>query len=165
MFFQEENAFESLASGDWTHKYGDVAHKIAITLLKLRLLLDLYSLQNSVKIAEQLPQELIDNVRQHLTSEIVARNDGLMQQVRDGVSVQPWVDNVESQMDRMFSSVHESNKHFWSALIDPCAALTARPESYSMGSREEMQLKLQYSYEAWEETPGAIDWVRKKLRE
>ncbi|KXT13518.1 hypothetical protein AC579_4174 [Pseudocercospora musae] len=58
----------------------------------------------------------------------------------------------------------QNNKHFWPAIVDPGCALTARPETYSMGSKEEMELMLQYLYEAWEETPGAVEWVKRRLR-
>lgn len=67
-----ENAFEPPTL--WAGEFDNFTFKIALTLLKLRLLLDLISLQNSMKIAEKLPQELVDNIRAHLTSDIVANN-------------------------------------------------------------------------------------------
>lgn len=117
-----------------------------------------------MKIAEKLPQELIDDIRAHLTGDIVGNNAEIMRKVRDGISIQPHIDAIEAQMNGLFIKVNESNKYFWPALVNPGSALTARPGAYSMGSYEEMQLKLQYSYEAWEETPGAIEWVRQKLK-
>lgn len=69
---QGENAFEPPTL--WAGEFDNFTFKIALTLLKLRLLLDLISLQNSMKIAEKLPQELVDNIRAHLTSDIVANN-------------------------------------------------------------------------------------------
>ncbi|PPJ53062.1 hypothetical protein CBER1_11621 [Cercospora berteroae] len=116
-----------------------------------------------MKIAEKLPQELVDNIRARLTSDIVANNAEIMRKVRDGISIQTQIDATEAQMNTLFNNVNKSNKYFWPALVSPGSVLTARPASYSHGSYEEMELKLQYSYEAWEETPGAIDWVRQKL--
>lgn len=144
---QGEDAFEPITFEPWTSEFGEPVHKVAHTLVKLRLLLDLYSLKNSTKLAEQLPQGLLDNVSEHLTSEIVARNGSLLQDVRGGISMQPQIDIIEQQMNMMFESVKQSNKYFWPAIVNPGADLTTQPGPYSMGSRAEMQLKLQYSYE------------------
>lgn len=67
-------------------------------------------------------------------------------------------------MNTLFEDFTKSNSHFWKAIVNPGANLTARPEAYGMGSQDEMQLMLQFNYEAWEETPGAVAWVEDKLR-
>lgn len=162
---QDEDAFEHISVGDWTNRYGQFSHKIAMTLLKLRLLLDLYSLQSSMQgITARLPQELVDNIREHLVSEIVSNNTDIMEDVRNGVSIKPHISNVESQLNTLFDAVRNANKHFWPALVDRSASdLDARPAYTSVGGIEEMQVELQHSYAAWEETPGAIEWVRGHL--
>lgn len=156
-----EEAFEPISVGDWTDRFGQLSHKIAMTLLKLRILLDLYSLRSSMQdIATKLPQELLDNVRKHLVSDVVAGNTKIMQDVRNGVSIKPHIDNIEAQMTTMFDAVHEANSYFWDALVerDP-DDLEASPEYMSAGTIEEMQVELRHAHLAWEETPGAIDWV------
>ncbi|PIA94688.1 hypothetical protein CB0940_08057 [Cercospora beticola] len=117
-----------------------------------------------MKIAEKLPQELLDDIRAHLTGDIVGNNAEIMQKVRDGISIQLHIDGIEAQMNTLFNNVNKSNKYFWPALVKLGLALTARPTSYSHRSYKELELKLQYSYEAWEETPRAIEWVRQKLK-
>ncbi|SMQ52668.1 unnamed protein product [Zymoseptoria tritici ST99CH_1A5] len=159
-----EGAFEALAEGDWTDEYADLAHQAALTLIKFRLLLDLYSLQSSMReVTEQLPQELVDNIRKHLISDIVAGHAGLMQDVRDGVFIKAYIENIESQMNAMFDVIHKANKHFWPAMVNPGSHLTARPEYTGQGSVMEMQVELQNAYPAWKQTPGAIDWIEAKL--
>lgn len=160
-----EDAFESLSVGDWTDQYGQFSHKVAITLLKLRLLLDLYSLRSSMEsITAQLPQELVDNIRGHLVSDIVGSNTKIVEDVRNGVSIQAPIDNIESQLATMFDTVEDANSHFWSALvIRDRFDLDATPAYTSAGGVEEMQVELQNCHAAWEETPGAIDWVSAKL--
>ncbi|KAI5357196.1 hypothetical protein Slin14017_G125170 [Septoria linicola] len=113
--------------------------------------------------ADRLPQELLDIVRQHLTSDIVTERADIMQKVRDGVGVKDYIDNIDAQMNTMFRVIEKANKHFWPALVDPGRHLSAQPEFMRYGSVEELQVQLRHAYEAWEETPGAIDWVRQKL--
>lgn len=68
------------------------------------------------------------------------------------------------QFKDLYAAVKSSNKHFWPALLNPGKHLTARPEAYSHGSLAQMQLVLQYSYDAWTETPGAVDVIRELFR-
>lgn len=44
-------------------KYGSLSYSVAITLLKIRLLMDLRALQNSSMIRSKVPQEILDSVR------------------------------------------------------------------------------------------------------
>jgi hypothetical protein len=73
------------------------------------------------------------------------------------------IDKLKAQIDAIFDAVEEANEHFWPALIDPDIDLTEIPEAYSPGSVEEMILVLRYNYDAWAETPGAIDFIEAKV--
>jgi len=74
-----------------------------------------------------------------------------------------YIEELTSQVEELYKAVNKSNKHFWKALLDPSRHLMARPEMYSSGSVEEMQLVLQYTIESWNGTPGALEVIRAKV--
>jgi hypothetical protein len=125
-------------------------------LVKFRLLLDIKALQNSTVLGEKVPQELLDNIRGQLVSSIVAGNKDIMES-KDQTAL---IKKLETQVEKLYKAVNASNKYFWSALLRPSSHLNARPQMYSPGTVEHMQLVLQYSYASWAETPGAIDMIK-----
>lgn len=142
-------------------KWPSLSHSVAIALLKIRLLMDLRALQNSLVIGDKVPQEILDGVRGQLVSgSIIADNKSIIH-AKDQA---PLIEKIEVQVQELYTAVKDSNKHFWPALLKPGKHLTARPEAYSHGSVAQMQLILQYSYDAWMETPGAVDVIRELIR-
>jgi hypothetical protein len=148
------DAFESVEL--YTGKYASISFVVAVALIKFRLLLDVKALHNSTVLSEKVPQELLDNIRGQLVSSIVAGNKDIMES-KDQI---PLIKKLESQVEELYKAVNSSNKFFWPALLRPGSHLTARPQMYSQGTVEHMQLVLQYSYASWVETPGAIDMIR-----
>ena len=138
-------------------------HRIALTLLKVKLLLDLKTLQNAGAIGEKVPQEILDSIRGQLVSPVIASNADLLKTITTGKSLNTYLDTVNDQVETMYKAVDEDNKHFWPAVLSPGHHLTARPPYTSHGDVSEMQLALQYSYNAWVETPGAIDAIRRLM--
>ena len=158
---KDADAFESVEK--FACEYADLNHTIAMTLLKMRLLAELKALQASVSVGEKVPQEILDTIREQLVGPIIARNTKLLQAVRDGESLAPYIEKIDSQVNQLLRAVQSANKHFWPALLDPGTDLTTRPASYSNGTPQEMQLALRYNYQAWVETPGAIEVISAKL--
>lgn len=157
---KDADAFEPLPEnliGEWP----SLSHSVAITLLKIRLLIDLRALQNSSVIGNRVPQEILDSVRGQLVSgSIIADNKSIIN-AKDHA---PLIESTEVQVQDLYAAVKKSNNHFWPALLKPGKHLTARPETYSHGSVAQMQLILQYSYDAWVETSGALDVIRELVR-
>lgn len=146
---------------NFVSKYGSLSHSAAITLLKIRLLMDVRALQNSSMIKNKVPQEILDSVRGQLVSgSAIAENRSIMN-AEDQTSL---IENLQVQVQDLYAAVKSLNEHFWPALLNPGKHLTARPEAYSHGSLAQMQLVLQYSYDAWTETPGAVDVIRELAR-
>jgi hypothetical protein len=139
----------------------DLSYAVSVALMKIRLLLDVTHLQNSAVLGEKLPQELLDNIRSQLVSTVVAGNKDIM----DSKDQTPLIVKLKSQVEELYTAVKKSNEYFWPALLRPGANLVARPEAYVQGSREHMQLVLQYSYDSWVETPGAIDVIRELVKD
>lgn len=151
---KDADAFESVEL--YTGRFADTSFVVAVALIKFRLLLDVQALQNSTVLGEKVPQELLDNIRGQLVSSIVAGNKDIMESKDQTLLIK----KLETQVEELYKAVKESNKSFWPALLRPGPHLTARPQMYSPGSVEHMQLILQYSYASWAETPGAIDMIR-----
>ncbi|RFU26167.1 hypothetical protein B7463_g10180, partial [Scytalidium lignicola] len=145
----------------YTRRHYGLSHAVSITLIKIRILHDLRNLQSSTEVAKtaSLPQEILDNIRAKLVSTIVTGNKEIMDSNDQG----PAIEKLESQVAQLYKAVEKTNKHFWPALIRPGNNLKARPSYFSHGTPEEMQLVLQYSYDSWLETPGAIDLIREQV--
>jgi hypothetical protein len=142
--------------------FADLSHVAAITLLKIKLLLDVKSLKNSSVLADRLPMEIVENIQRHVPqSAIISSNKTIMHQS----NYDPLIAELSSQVELLYTTVDAVNEHFWLALVHPEDALNARPEYYSPGSESEMQLFLQYSFHAWLETPRALDFIKEMLRD
>jgi hypothetical protein len=149
---EQADVFEDV--GLFKEKCPSLSFMVALTLLKLRLLVDLQALERSTKIGENVPREILDEIR-NLTSSAVSDNKKVLE--RD--DHEEGIQKLKKQVRAMYAAVGESNKHFWSAVLHPGEDLKANPESWNFESRQEMQLALKYNYRAWAETPGAIEAI------
>ena len=52
-----------------------------------------------------VPQAILDKIREQLTSPIVAWEAELLKDVKDGKTLAPHIDKIESQIDRLFNVV------------------------------------------------------------
>ncbi|KAL2071711.1 hypothetical protein VTL71DRAFT_12946 [Oculimacula yallundae] len=140
--------------------YGDLSITSSVVLIKLRLLMEVKSLQNSTLLRSKIPSELVKDIQDGIAGPILARYKNIMSSAEQRSVV---IKNLESQVDKLYKDIAKMNPHFWPAVVNPGAHLTARPEYSSRGTKEEMQISLQQCYDAWAETPGAIDFIREKL--
>ncbi|KAL8718960.1 MAG: hypothetical protein Q9225_003972 [Loekoesia sp. 1 TL-2023] len=153
------NAFES--PHYLYRKYASLTDLLCVVLLKIKLLLDLEALQNSAFLGGKLPHELVDRTKNFIpSSEIISQKVEIMYSTDNTDKIR----SMSGQVDVLFDAVTKANAHFWPALTNPGPHLKARPEAYSRGSIQEMQLKLQYWFDPWNETPGAIDIIKAKLK-
>lgn len=157
---KNENIFGSSDIAHFTGEWITLSHTVAVSLIKIRLMLDLIALQKSSEIAEKLPTELFNNVRFHMVGSVIAERDSVMSSLDQTRLILDLMDQIST----LFSSVKANNKHFWPALVDHRSHLTSKPAYHSSGTIEEAQLVLQYSYKAWYETPGAVDLIRGILK-
>lgn len=81
------------------HRFGQLSQQVAVILLKIRLLLDLQSLQHSSAVADKVPQEVLDIIRGQLVGNVVALKKHVMErtdQVED-------IKDLEKQITKLFS--------------------------------------------------------------
>lgn len=147
-------------------KWSDTCHTVAITLIKIRLFLELKNIEDSEVVGKksltsgkQIPREILDNVQNQLLGETITRNPLSKDLMTKKDVLEETVNDLRMQIIQLYEAVSNANPHFWPALVEPGRHLTARMEAYSRGSVQEMQLFLQYSYDSWAETPGAIDII------
>ena len=124
--------------------------------------MDACALQNSSMIMDKVPLEIFDEVRGQLVGgSITAKNANVMN-ARDQTAL---IDRLERQIYKLYDAVENLNVFFWTALEEPGEHLTAQPEAYGMGDVEQMQISLQHNYDAWHETPGAIEALKSLIEE
>ncbi|CAJ2513813.1 Uu.00g019320.m01.CDS01 [Anthostomella pinea] len=129
-------------------EFPDLGQGVALVLLKIKLLMDLQSLQEASRsVGDNVPQEILDMIREKAVGPAVSSRPEIMEQPDQS-------QNIAAMRKQ------KSNIHFWPALLNPASHLVARPEYYSRGQESEMQVTLKYSYASWAETPGAIDIIR-----
>ena len=141
---------------------GKLSHAVALTLLKIKLFLDVRALRNSSMLAEKIAQEILDAICTQLKSGTCLANRSDLQTVSQQTEM---VQRIQAQISTLYRAVDDKNKYFWPAILDLADNLEARPECYSHGNVEEMQCALKYSYAAWLEISGAIDDVIRDLRQ
>lgn len=151
-----ENALEPL--GALVHV--STAYAVSVTLLKIRILFDLQALKGAAVIGQKVPREIFDNICSHMVGNIVAQRQDIM----DGENLDQLIKDLQEQVLHMYQAVEKENKYFWPALLEPGSNMWTRPESFTIGSEEEMQLVLQYSYVSWAESPGAIFYISKLMK-
>ena len=138
----------------------DLPHIAAVLLLKIKILLDLSSLDQTALVGTKVPQEILDVIREQTVSTKIVLENKKLAESTDHKAV---VTDLNKQIAALIKWTSKANKHFLPAIIEPRNYLTARPSAYSHGSAEQMYLALQYSYDSWSETPGAIGYLKTKL--
>ncbi|KAJ3045522.1 hypothetical protein HDV00_009179 [Rhizophlyctis rosea] len=124
-------------------KVKDVNLLVAAVLLKVRILLNLERKQSN---GDQ------DEVTPSTTSGATA----------------PQIHVVDDQLDALLKTVKRSNKHMLKMFLHPETHLKMHIDgppaaSPPYGSLPEAQATLQKCYDAWMETDGAMEWIRKKV--
>lgn len=135
------NVFEGL---DVFSKYRSLSPLVALTLLKLRLQLDLYICQDEGYDSDE--DDGFSRPIGSIASKIARRGDT--------VDIHTKTEALESQYHTLLKWVQDANPHFWSALVDDVDPVI--PPYYSRGSEEEAMLVLYQCRSAWVETEDAI---------
>jgi len=151
-----EDAFESVSV--FVNDKVDLTVPTGVMLLKIRLLIDLQTLRRATReVGPRLPRELVDKILQYSATTSIVR-DG--RNIREQANHTPRIEDLKKQIRTLYEHVRQANKHFWPALLNPDYHLTQQPMILSKGSVGDMQVKLQYCYNAWMQTPGAIGVIQ-----
>lgn len=129
-------------------------------LVKLRLFLSIESTELVTQITtNRIPADLLTQVQSHMTSPVMKGNAALMKDIEANNDLSKYKDPIERELSGLQNLVHKANKHYWSGVLEPTNHRNVRPEYYFAGDVSEMQLALAQTYQAWLETPKAMDWL------
>lgn len=139
-----------------------LSHAAALTLIKVRVLLDLQAIQNArIALRGSVPQEIIDMICRRLVGNTVgSRHEILLAKAEETTQL---IDTIKSQIRKVYRAVWLYNPYFWRLLVeDPDAGVLQRPTdaNYSTRTKGEALTILGYSFASWYETPGAVDVLR-----
>lgn len=70
---KNESVLESSDISHFTESGTGLSHMVTVTLIKIRLMFDLTSLQSFFEIGQRLPTEISENIRSHMVGDAIAR--------------------------------------------------------------------------------------------
>lgn len=157
MDLRGEDAFEDVER--FCDKYAELDHVVAVTLLKIRMLLDLQSLQAVARETDgKVPNEITSSIKSHVvTSNIIGGN----REILDAPDHSARIKTLVSQVRALVLHVIKLNPYIWHMLLD--REEVDSPASFSRGFPEQAQIAIHYSFNAWLETDGAVDVVEELM--
>lgn len=117
--------------------FTQLGHLSDLTLLKIKMLLDLMALQHSAGLPQlqNVPTEFFDAIRSHMPrSPIIAKNKKLMERQDHTKEIR----ELASQVRTLHGLIQNVNRHFWHIMFNPEEHLTARSSFTSRGTVEDV---------------------------
>lgn len=134
----------------------ELSHVVVVTLIKIKLYFILLTKHGANEASTDKLRKAADEMMA-LKNSTIARNPNVAVLSPYGTSLE--LDNIKGQIRQLYDAVHNANPHFWAELIDPDEKLSAAPAVYSSGSKEEMQTTIMWTWQAWNETFGALEII------
>lgn len=132
---------------------------VALTLIKVRLMMDVRMLRDAVKKSQGKTvsvEEKLALLREDALSDVLlSRPDILAQDDYEAMAA-----DLLQQVQKLYGLVKSRNKHFWPAVLNPGPYANAAPCAYTFGSKEEVNLIFRESWYALAETEAAINFIR-----
>lgn len=147
---------------------------VPLLLLKVKILLDLERLE---QVQLYLPRRVravrgvVDQIQRLVPlSPIVAKDPSLMR--REGRRIA--IEKLKSQIDTLFWTVERKDRLFWPFLMNPRRYLREGPVLFGADDQMRFSLKNQHAmrkdplganFDAWNETPCALDVLEAKIKQ
>ena len=156
------DAFENVTSftADWNVSplMERIHTMLALTLLKVRLVLDLRVLETvGTAIGGAILPEILIHIQAYMVeSPVISKDRALLARWDHGATIA----ELEKQIRVLMETVQRFNEHIWSTLADgpfPVAII------YTSGSPEEAASILTQCHASWSESPGAIAFIKERL--
>ena len=163
---KDADAFEDVDGLFYGRKHMQNNYKIAATLIKIRVLIDLKRLLKcKQEAAPDVEKEVFrDTFSDGTLSDIVVRYPKIWDAGEGVADPEPYIGMIKGQIKNMYKAVEEGNQYFWKTLVSPGDSLRFKPGMYIPGDRTEVNIEMQYWYNAWVETPGAIGIVEELVK-
>jgi hypothetical protein len=155
-----EDAFELFE--EHAKKSMQLSFLVAMTLIKIRLMLDMVMLKAAVEtVGHMSAEDKMALVKEEAMSDVLLSRPDIL-----GLAdYTETVTDLQQQVDKMYAIVKEKNKHFWPAILNPAPYANAVPGPYTFGSRGETVLAFRESWYSWAETEPAIQYIRAVIRD
>lgn len=154
-----EDAFEAVEEKP---HYLDLSFFVALTLIKIRLMKDLESLQRFLQSNPNATGEVrYDYLQEEAMSDILLRRPDIV--ARD--NYEETIAQLRNQALQLYRIVKEKNPHLWPGISNPNLYSHSLPTRFEIGSREEAVLVFRYSWYSWSETEVAIRFIREVIND
>ena len=136
-------------------------YALFVTLIKIRMLLDLYELQKVFyAVGGRLPPEILDQIRACVPqTAVIAANHGCMFGSFRHLSER--VRTLEQQISDLYDMVDHVDEYIWDALVTWTEGMLKSWENYGVGGPPVLIHVLTHAYKSWAETPAALEYIRK----
>lgn len=142
---------------------------LCLTFLKIKILLDLKDLQQARQAAgPKVPLEVLDEILAKIPRSSSIRAN---RRIMSNPDLSAEIAELDSQVDALYRKLNQTNFYWWRTLVDrPLGAIKAVVERShnscpaECGSPLEAAIWLTQKYQrfCWDETPGALDFLREK---
>lgn len=145
------DALEETDGQDWDC---DLAHLIALILLKLKFRFDVQAIGQSAILKRKLPQELVDETQRYIPrSPVISVHKNALNPKLNVALIQKLTRHFEVLTDK----VSEQYPHFWPMLLGREKELSGKLPSKDM---EELRTILQSTTETAADIPGALETLK-----
>jgi len=133
--------------------------KVTVTLIKVKVLLDIKALRNVAILNKRLPEEIVDCVRRQLVCRaILVRKD-----IMNILCHDPIITKLELHIKTLYDAFKKESPKLWPELLKSRTHIphyiSAAP-GYWKNDSEEVQTVVRYNYNSWAETPGAFEVIK-----
>ncbi|KAJ5736067.1 uncharacterized protein N7483_001192 [Penicillium malachiteum] len=143
---------------------------LTLTLLKIKILLDLKDLHNARQAAgPNVPEEVLKNIMANIPRSSAIKANRRIMSARD---LSPVIAELDSQVDALYKKIYQTNLYWWRLLANPpldiiqsvVGRYNTDPMSAGCGSPIEAASWITRRGQrfCWIETPGALDFIREK---
>jgi hypothetical protein len=160
--FLDMHGEDALEAVDEKPHHIELSFFVALTLIKIRLMKDLESLQGFLRSNPNATREArYDHLQEEAMSDILLRRPDIVAQD----NYEEMIAELRHQALRLYRIVKEKNPHFWPGIMNPNLYTHSVPTIYAFGSREEAVLVFRNSWYSWSETEVAIRFIRGVIRD
>lgn len=145
----------------WSNrKFLTLNHVVAVTLIKVRILLDLQAAHNSFRVLKGImPPEIIEMIRGQLIGSVLQSRPEILRKTTEEIST--LIQTMKGQIIALYKSVHTYNPHFWRLMLNnETTPVRLRGGPYLKGTENQAYQTLNYCWGPWFETHGALRLMR-----
>lgn len=161
LFEPDADVFEDLTDFEG-HECGGILYLVAILLIKIRLHENLSVLQaTTATVGRKVPREILDHINTFLARRVVAEK----REVFESIDRRATIQNLEQQIKSLVVFLCEKYKSGW---MSPISGVWKNPlglDDTVEGTPRDCATICFNNSAAWDETPGAIDMVKKLLED